>query len=209
MLFLLLFIGVPVGLFVGINLLVKSKKVKKSNEIRAAGRMIKRESQFMDHTVVLDFQCAHPEELLRTLQKPGYLMSYQYSVTDADDKGFSISCVEKPSWDAVVQLEPVNSTTTRLVLMFTKWGDWATLQWGSANECLTVLERTVLGVYPNAQMARFPTPLENSPTQGLAGMLGTALHNLSATRDAELKFHCLADEYRSEPAFQANFTPQI
>jgi hypothetical protein len=200
----IIFIIVICAIFVGVNLLAKGKRIRLSKRLQAAGRIVKRDQQFETHTELLVFSCSGPAELFALLQQPGYLMTsdYAYTIDRVESNGFSIHCQAKPKWDAELVLEVAEGgTDCELAFMFTKWTDWATLQWGSANECLTVIERTLLSIDPGTRVATFPNRLENSVLKGAAGMLGTALHNLGARRERELVYSSLAERYQSAPPF--------
>jgi len=203
MIVVIVIVGVVV-LAVVINVLVKQTSLKLSNRLKKEGRLIKRDQQFEDHTVFLSYADSHPDKLMDLLQTPGYLMSDAYTIDDASPTEFSIHCQGKVKWDARLLVEQAAAGRSQLTFIFTKWGEWSGLQWGSANECLTVVERTVLGIDSKAQIATVPTPLQNSILSGAVGMIATALHNFTASHQGELSYSNLAARYASAPAFKAS-----
>ena len=176
-----------------------------TKQLIEVGRAIKRESGFAGNTVILKFKCDNIAPLMQKLQSPHYLSVSNVMMGEFSDSYYYIMSRDKPKWDADVTSKTNDDGTRELTLVFTKWKDveldpvWG----GNANECRTVIERTVLQIDPTAQIATRITKLKNSVLKGGAGMLSTGLHNLAADlQDDELKFTNLATVYASAPPFQ-------
>jgi len=195
-----------VGFFVIIYLLAwlpQHIRVGRTKQLIEAGRAIKRDSGFAGNTVILKFICDDTVALVQKLRSPRYLSASNVAMGEFNDSFYYISSSDKPKWDAQATLGTNEDGTREFTLEFTEWSDLDPVWGGSANECRTVIERTVLQIDPAAKIATRITKLKNSVLKGGAGMLSTGLHNLAADlQDDELKFTSLAAVYASAPPFQ-------